>query len=77
MIIGIFLRHIKVYKGINYIPIGEKHNFVAFAGENGVGKSTILQGLNSFFNEKDYSINKMLLTMACPVTIFHILFPFF
>ena len=58
MIIGIFLRHIKAYKGIKYIPIGEKHNFVAFTGENGVGKSSILQGLDSFFNEKNYFINK-------------------
>ncbi len=58
MIIGIFLRHIKAYKGIKYVPIGEKYNFASYIGENGVGKSSILQGLNAFFNDTDYPINK-------------------
>ena len=39
MIIGLFLRHIKAYKGITYIPIGHEHNFVSYLGENGIGKS--------------------------------------
>jgi len=58
MIIGLFLRHIKAYKGINYIPIGEKYNFISYIGENGIGKSSILEALNSFFNNKLYPINK-------------------
>lgn len=58
MIIGIFLKHIKAYKNINFIPIGFEHNFVGYAGENGSGKSSILEGLNSFFNNQKYSINK-------------------
>ena len=58
MIIGIFLRHVKVYKGINYIPIGYKHKFISYVGENGSGKSSILEGLDSFLNNKDYLINK-------------------
>jgi len=58
MIIGLFLRHIKAYKGINFIPIGFKHNFVSYVGENGAGKSSILEALNSFFNNKKYIINK-------------------
>lgn len=58
MIIGVYLKHIKAYKGINYIPIGKKYNFVSYIGENGSGKSSILEGLNSFFNNKPYSINK-------------------
>lgn len=29
MIIGLFLKHIKAYKGITYIPIEEEYNFVS------------------------------------------------
>lgn len=58
MIVGLFLKHIKAYKGINYIPIGEKYNFVSYIGENGIGKSSILEAFNSFFNNKLYPINK-------------------
>lgn len=58
MIIGLFLRHIKAYKGITYIPISYEHNFVSYIGENGIGKSSILESLNSFFNNKPYPINK-------------------
>jgi ABC-type Mn2+/Zn2+ transport system ATPase subunit len=58
MLIGIFLRHIKAYKNINFIPVGSKYNFVSYLGENGVGKSSILQTMDSFFNEEEYFINK-------------------
>ena len=58
MIIGLFLRHIKAYKGITYIPIGYEHNFVSYLGGNGIGKSSILESLNSFLNNKPYPINK-------------------
>lgn len=58
MIVGLFLRHIKVYKGITYIPLGYQYNFVSYIGENGIGKSSILEAINSFFNNKQYSINK-------------------
>lgn len=58
MIIGLFLRHIKAYKGINFTPIGFEHNFISYVGENGAGKSSILEALNAFFNNKKYIINK-------------------
>ena len=58
MIVGLFLRHIKAYKGISYIPLGHQYNFISYIGENGIGKSSILEALNSFFNNKVYSINK-------------------
>lgn len=60
MILGLYLRHLKVYKGINFIPIGMK-NFVSYLGENGSGKSSILESFNAFFNFKKYSINKLAL----------------
>lgn len=60
MVIGLYLRHIKAYEGINFIPIGYKldFNFISYIGKNGIGKSSILEGFDSFFNEKIYNINK-------------------
>ncbi|WP_318486901.1 AAA family ATPase [Photobacterium leiognathi] len=62
MIIGLFLKHIKAYKGIRYVPVGSKYNFVSYIGENGAGKSSILEALDSFFNNKPYLINKSALS---------------
>jgi predicted ATP-dependent endonuclease of OLD family len=58
MIIGSFIKHIKAYKGINYIPVGNSYNFVSYIGENGIGKSSILEAFDSYFNNKHYPINK-------------------
>lgn len=57
MIIGLYLRHLKAYKGIHYVPIGYQYKFVSYLGGNGVGKSSILESLNAFFNNKQYLIN--------------------
>lgn len=72
MLVGLFVRGIKVYQNINFIPFlvlndGHpiaKHNFISYIGANGSGKSSILEALDSFFNrkddieKKDYKINK-------------------
>lgn len=60
MIISLFLRHFKIYKGINYIPISEGENFASIIGENGCGKSSILESLDHLLNKKsstDWPIN--------------------
>lgn len=60
MIISIFLRHFKIYKGINYIPLSEGENFASIIGENGCGKSSVLESLDHLFNKKnstEWSIN--------------------
>tara|TARA_B100001093_G_C26833587_1_gene1017303 strand:- start:746 stop:2722 length:1977 start_codon:yes stop_codon:yes gene_type:complete len=57
MIIGVFLRHIKTYKGINYIPITDEDKFCGLVGENGVGKSSILEALDCYFNGKSWNFN--------------------
>jgi len=62
MIIGLFLKHIKAYKGINFVPVGSSYKFVTYVGENGAGKSSILETLDSFFNYKNYPINKSALS---------------
>ncbi|RCW29647.1 AAA family ATPase [Marinilabilia salmonicolor] len=54
MIISIFLRHFKIYKGINFIPISDGQNFSSIIGENGVGKSSIIEALDFIFNKRDF-----------------------
>lgn len=59
MLIGVFLRHFKIYKGARYIPFGlnELDNFNLFIGQNGVGKSSILESLDCFFNNAEFIVN--------------------
>jgi ABC-type Mn2+/Zn2+ transport system ATPase subunit len=60
MIISLIIRHYKIYKGINYIPLSDGTKFSSILGENGAGKSSILESLDCFFNKKpftDWSIN--------------------
>ncbi|OTG56066.1 hypothetical protein B9T29_15965, partial [Acinetobacter sp. ANC 3903] len=57
MILGIFLRHIKTYKGINFIPLSDGNSFCGLVGDNGIGKSTILESLDTVFNNRDWNIN--------------------
>ena len=61
LVAGLLLRHYGVYKNINYIPLSDGENFTSLIGENGVGKSSILDALDKFFNHKDskdWVINK-------------------
>lgn len=53
MILGAILRNYKCYLGIHYISFyeNERHNLNVIIGDNGVGKSTILEAMDSFFNE--------------------------
>lgn len=60
MIVSIFLRHFKIYKGINYLPISEGVGFSSIIGENGCGKSSVLEALDFCFNKKgatDWPVN--------------------
>lgn len=59
MLVGVFLRHFKIYKGARYIPfsINKTENFNLFIGQNGAGKSSILEALDSFFNNRDFIYN--------------------
>lgn len=57
MIIGIFLRYYKTYQGINYIPITDEDKFCGLVGDNGIGKSSVLESLDTFFNSKPWSFN--------------------
>ncbi len=57
MIIGVFLRYIKTYQGINYIPLTNGDSFCGLVGNNGVGKSSILESLDCFFNNRSWNYN--------------------
>ncbi|WP_313030804.1 AAA family ATPase [Massilia alkalitolerans] len=57
MLVGLFLRHYKTYKKINFIPVSFGPSFTSYMGANGVGKSSILDALDKFFNGGDWSIN--------------------
>ncbi|NQZ56679.1 MAG: AAA family ATPase [Lentisphaeraceae bacterium] len=63
MIVSLILRGFKYYRGTNYIPISESFsNFVSFIGENGVGKSSVLESFDCYFNDlKDWNVNKFTL----------------
>lgn len=57
MIVGTFLRYYKCYMGINYIPVSNGTSFNAYIGENGAGKSTVLEALEVFFNGGQWNVN--------------------
>lgn len=58
MIAGVLLRNYKNYKNINFIPICDhvKYKFTAYIGNNGAGKSAILESLNAFLNGCEWNI---------------------
>ncbi|WP_345974058.1 AAA family ATPase [Sulfurimonas sp. HSL3-7] len=57
MIIGTFIRFFKTYQGINFIPITDNDQFCGLVGENGIGKSSVLEALDTFFNSKSWNFN--------------------
>lgn len=57
MIIGLFLRNVKTYRKITYIPISDGEKFCGLLGDNGAGKSSILEALDSFFNDRPINPN--------------------
>ena len=59
MILAAILRNFKCYKGINIIPLCNTslNCLNIIIGNNGVGKSAILEGLNTFFNDAQWIIH--------------------
>ena len=59
MLIGCLLRHFKIYENVVFTPIslGIEGSFSVFTGNNGVGKSSILEAVNHFFNHTGWLIN--------------------
>lgn len=57
MLLGIALKNYKVYKNLQYIPISSGASFSAFLGPNGIGKTSIFEALDRFFNGGDWINN--------------------
>lgn len=51
MIFSLLVRNYKVYRGWSYIPLSQNVPFTALVGENGIGKSSILEALDTYFNK--------------------------
>lgn len=58
MIVGILLKNYKIYGGVKYIPVTTSHNFTAYIGDNGAGKSSILEALDTYFNDREWNLTK-------------------
>lgn len=60
MITGLLLRHYKAYQGLYFILLCNDYSnkYSIFVGNNGVGKSSIMEGLNTFFNSGHWNKNK-------------------
>lgn len=57
MIVGVILRYFKTYQGRNYIPLTDSDHFCGLVGNNGIGKSSVLEALDSCFNDKAWNFN--------------------
>ncbi|MGN8768827.1 ATP-dependent nuclease [Paenibacillus barengoltzii] len=60
MLIGTFINGYKSYDRAYYIPISEdiEEKYSTYIGNNGVGKSAILESLDVFFNERSWNITR-------------------
>lgn len=57
MIIGTFLSYIKSYSGTHFIPLSSGAPISGLLGPNGIGKSAVLEALDSVFNNRDFILN--------------------
>lgn len=57
MIVGIVLRNFKIYKSPTFIPVSNGDRFCGVIGRNGVGKSSILEALDFYFNNRRFQKN--------------------
>lgn len=72
MIAGILLRHYKNYGNLKFVPICDNTQYMysVYVGNNGVGKSAILEALDVVFNERIWNVTfnmKKLEAFICPL----------
>ena len=60
MIAAILIRNYKNYANLNFIPIANdiENMFSMFIGNNGVGKSAVLEAIDLFFNNRTWNITQ-------------------
>ncbi|NMM81130.1 hypothetical protein B2J86_09375 [Acidovorax sp. SRB_14] len=57
MLLGMGLKNYKVYKNVQFIPISSGASFTAYLGPNGIGKTSIFEALDRFFNGGEWIAN--------------------
>lgn len=57
MIAGLFITYFKTYSKITFIPLSQEYNLCGVLGKNGIGKSSILEALDCFFNNKPWNLH--------------------
>ncbi|PMU12280.1 MULTISPECIES: ATP-dependent endonuclease [unclassified Pseudomonas] len=59
MIIGTFIKNYKIYQNITFLPFikNTDHKLSIFIGKNGAGKSSILEALDTLFNDREWNSN--------------------
>lgn len=59
MLVGCLIKHFKIYENVVFTPItlGSEGSLSVFTGNNGVGKSSILEAINHYFNHTGWLIN--------------------
>lgn len=59
MLVGCLIKHFKIYENVVFTPVtlGFEGSLSVFTGNNGVGKSSILEAINHFFNSSGWLIN--------------------
>lgn len=72
MIVGVMLRHYKNYENVNFLPISDniECKYTVYVGNNGVGKSGILESLDVILNNREWNITsgvKKSEAYICPV----------
>jgi predicted ATP-binding protein involved in virulence len=73
MIVSIFLKYFKTYQGINYVPITDEDHFCGLVGENGIGKSSVLEAIDCVLNDKLWNFNTVTKKSGLATTKPHIL----
>ena len=57
MLLGMGLKNYKVYKNVQFIPVSSGASFSAYLGPNGIGKTSIFEALDRFFNGGEWIVN--------------------
>lgn len=60
MTAAILIRNYKNYANLNFIPIANdiENMFSMFIGNNGVGKSAVLEAIDLFFNNRTWNVTQ-------------------
>ncbi|WP_180698298.1 AAA family ATPase [Pseudomonas crudilactis] len=72
MLVGCLVRGYKTYSNVNFIPLIKEgqHKLSIFIGDNGAGKSSVLEAIDVCFNNREWNYNigsKRSESFICPV----------